>query len=221
MENPKRQIKLCEAAILRKSISIDPNQKTYMNNCRSDKVFGRYNELVLLVLGFFLTTVLGTVLMNNYQEHTRIETERTTRFQAELSRATAVFEEVSRMLDRRLYRTRVVVWALKDNKSEANIKVAREEYKKAIADWNENLNRIFSLIEYSFGAEQRTTLESVLAEHLRSIHIDIDTCLTDRKSCDPKKIDDKINDFNPQIYAFDAKILSFLKDGSVGAFQRH
>jgi len=192
-----------------------------MNNFRSDKVFGRYNELVLLVLGFFLTTVLGTVLMNKYQEHARIEAERTTRFQAELSRATAVFEEVSRMLDRRLYRTRVVVWTLKDNKSEADIKAAREEYQKAMADWNENLNRIFSLIEYSFGAEQRTTLESVLTEQLRSIHTDINACFTDRKSCDPKKIDNKINDFNPQIYAFDAKILSFLKNGSVGAFQRY
>jgi hypothetical protein len=124
------------------------------------------------------------------------------------------------MLDRRLYRTRVLVWALKDKKQDAEIQVARVEYRKALADWNENLNRLYSSTEYSFGTELRQKLESGLADRFRSIHGAIDNCVSGGDGCDPGKIDDGINAFNPEIYFFDAQLLERINRGAVGAFRR-
>jgi hypothetical protein len=75
-----------------------------MSQSRSDKLLGPYTDFALLVLGFILTTVVGGFLTYRYQERARADAERTARLQAELVRATTVSEEVSRMLDRRLYR---------------------------------------------------------------------------------------------------------------------
>lgn len=190
-----------------------------MTDSSPDKLFGRYNELVLLLLGFVLTSILGGFLTTCYQSRSRLDAERTTRLQGELARATAVSEEVSRALDRRLYRTRVLVWTLKDNAPDPELQVAREEYRKAMADWNENLNRLYSSTEYCFGSELRSTLESSLAERFRSIHRSIDACVRDRGACDAAKIDEDINAFNPEIYSFDAQLLEQIKRGNIGAFR--
>jgi hypothetical protein len=189
-----------------------------MSTLRPDKVFGRYNEFVLLCLGFLLTTVLGTFLTSRYQDRARLSVERATRLEAALNRATTVSEEISRTLDRRLYRTRVLVWALMEHKPEAELQAARDNYLKAKDDWNENLNRLYSAVESSFGNSQRVRLEGDLTERFRTIHNSIDACLKDRAKCDIAKINADINAFNPEIYAFDAGLLEQIKLGTVGAF---
>jgi hypothetical protein len=69
--------------------------------------------LAPILLGFLLTTVLGGFLGVYLQQRSwahRFKVERAT---AERDRAVQVFEETSRLLDRRLYRMRRLAWTLK------------------------------------------------------------------------------------------------------------
>jgi hypothetical protein len=185
-----------------------------------NKLFGRYNEFALLLLAFVLTTVVGGYLANKYQEKARKDAERAARLHQELTRASQVSEEISRALDRRLYRTRVLVWALKDDSPERELQSARDTYHIALAEWNENLNRLYSLVEYSFGNAMRQELEGNITEEFRSIHQDIYSCLQNRKDCKSKiqTIEARIDKFNPEIYEYDYKMLAMIRQERVGSF---
>ncbi|NPT44342.1 hypothetical protein GNZ12_24130 [Paraburkholderia sp. 1N] len=186
-----------------------------------DKLFGRYNELVLLLLAFVLTTVVGGMLTYAFQTKARANEEHSARLQADLARASQVSEEISRTLDRRLYRTRVLLWAMKDDARDKDLSVARDDYRAALADWNENLNRRYSLAEYSFGRPMRITLEDGLTASFLAIHKEIDDCLRKAGTCDRTKIEtleDVINDLNLNVYRYDTQMLSLIRAGTVGSF---
>src|SRR4051794_37903537 len=83
--------------------------------CRSRRGDGMMDDLLKLVLGFVLTTLCGGLLGFVFQRrHARYQWLRS-RWEKELAEAQAVFEEVSRILDRRLYRTRQLLWSLERN----------------------------------------------------------------------------------------------------------
>src|SRR5689334_14378534 len=184
------------------------------------KLFGRYNEFVLLLVAFVLTTVVGGYLTSKYQGKAREDEKRAARLYQELTKASQVSEEISRALDRRLYRTRVLVWALKDESPERELQSARDGYRSSLTEWNANINSIYSLVEYSFATEMRDKLERDITEEFRSIHRSIDDCLRNRKDCKPKTqtIEATIDQFNPKIYSYDYEMLARIRQEKVGSF---
>src|SRR3954464_10411166 len=91
------------------------------------------NQVVLLVLGFVLTTVVGGVLGYYYQRRTWDANRR----EAERTAAANVFDDISRAMDERLYRMRLVYWGLKQG-GDQRIKDAMNEYRVALTKWNDN-----------------------------------------------------------------------------------
>src|SRR5262245_56208087 len=89
-----------------------------INEGRSAKLFGKYHEVVLLLIGVLFTSLIGGALGYYFQEKSWENQNREKRYDAEISKASEVFDEVSRLLDRRSYRTRRLIWAYKDNDSE-------------------------------------------------------------------------------------------------------
>ncbi|MFM0224832.1 hypothetical protein [Paraburkholderia dipogonis] len=183
-----------------------------------DKLFGRYNELVLLLLAFVLTTVVGGMLTYAFQTKARANEEHSARLQADLTRASQVSEEISRTLDRRLYRTRVLLGALKDSAQDRDLSVAREDYRAALADWNENLNRRYSLVDYSFGSAMRDMFQSKLTVDFIAIHKEIDACLHHTGTCDLAAIEMATDGLNVKVYGYDIQMLSLIRAGTVGSF---
>src|SRR3954454_18136782 len=72
------------------------------------------NQVVLLVLGFVLTTVVGGVLGYYFQRRTWDANRR----ESERSAAADVFDGISRGMDERLYRMRLVYWGLRSGDKE-------------------------------------------------------------------------------------------------------
>ncbi|HEU4921820.1 MAG TPA: hypothetical protein VFT23_01955, partial [Burkholderiales bacterium] len=70
------------------------------------------HELLLLLLGFVFTTLVGTTLTFVYDEFR----ERAKLREQRRAEATEVFENLSRLMDTRLYRWRQVAWAIEDGK---------------------------------------------------------------------------------------------------------
>jgi peptidoglycan hydrolase-like protein with peptidoglycan-binding domain len=122
------------------------------------------DQVVLLFLGFVLTTVVGGALGYYFQRRTwdanRRESERTA--------AAHVFDDISRAMDERLYRMRLVYWGLKGG-DEDRIAAAMDEYRATLVKWNENLNRNLALVHRYFGRGVWAFLSGVLYEEFAII----------------------------------------------------
>jgi peptidoglycan hydrolase-like protein with peptidoglycan-binding domain len=122
------------------------------------------DQVVLLLLGFVLTTVVGGALGYYFQRRTwdsnRRESERTA--------AASVFDDISRAMDGRLYRMRLVYWGLKGG-DEDRIAAAMDEYRATLVRWNDNLNRNLALVHRYFGRDVWAFLSGVLYEEFAII----------------------------------------------------
>src|SRR5262245_8427057 len=97
-----------------------------------------------LLVGFLLTTVVGGLLGYFFQLRSWSHQNEVQFREQERERATKAFEEMSRLLDRRLYRLGQLYWGL-GGPTEGGRKedVARrmDEYCAVLYEWNDNINR--------------------------------------------------------------------------------
>jgi peptidoglycan hydrolase-like protein with peptidoglycan-binding domain len=141
-------------------------------------------QLLLLVVGFTLTSVVGGALGYWFQrrawahqheielrdEERQREVQRR---EEEHQRALKTFEEVSRLLDRRLYRMRRLYWAARDMAAgtgdQERLAAARAGYREILAEWNDNLNRNLALIETYFGTPARNVMGGQIYESFAAL----------------------------------------------------
>jgi len=121
-------------------------------------------QVILLVLGFVLTTVVGGVLGYYFQRRTWDANRR----ESERSAAADVFDGISRGMDERPYRMRLVYWGLRRG-DEDRIAAAMAEYRATLVKWNDNLNRNLALVQRYFGREVWAFLSGVLYEEFAII----------------------------------------------------
>jgi len=98
-------------------------------------------KLVLLILGFALTTAVGAYLSNQFRtESTRVELE-IAAMESDINRAVQAFEAISQLMDKRLFRMRrvhdVLIGAAAEEREQR-----LADYRTAFVEWNDNLNRI-------------------------------------------------------------------------------
>ena len=132
-------------------------------------------SLLPVITGFFLTTVLGGALgfffQNRSWEHQhkiqQAEQERQHQLQlAEQAREQAlrVFDEVSRLMDKRLYRLRLVYWSLQaevGQSEHSRLAMARfKDYRKVLYEWNDSINRNLALLQHYFEPGMRHRLDN-------------------------------------------------------------
>ena len=75
------------------------------------------DDLIKLAITFLLTTVCGGLLAFVFQGRQARYQWLRARWEKELTEAQTVFDEVSRLLDRRLYRTRQLLWSFDRRKA--------------------------------------------------------------------------------------------------------
>ena len=122
------------------------------------------DQALLLLFGFMLTTVLGGVLGAYLQRRTWHADRR----ESERKAAERVFDEVSRAMDERLYRMRLLYWGLKAG-DEDRIASAMTEYRSTLVKWNDNLNRNLAIAYRYFGPDVWAFLSEVLYEEFAII----------------------------------------------------
>lgn len=112
----------------------------------NDKLFGRYDDLIRLLLGFILTGFLGTYLAQSY----------TTR-QANLTTASKIFSDQSELMGNRYFAMNQITNAYEDNKSEpgtVSVNEIRErwkEYRIVLQKWNSSRGFSREMIKLYFG----------------------------------------------------------------------
>ena len=130
-------------------------------------------QLLLLVVGFALTTVVGGLLGYFFQQRAWSHQHETQLRDGEREQALRTFEEVSTLLDKRLYRMRQLWRATRDaakagTRSE-QVSTALTGYRDVLIVWNDNLNRILALVQTYFGDGIRRRLEEDLYEDYSAI----------------------------------------------------
>jgi hypothetical protein len=159
-------------------------------------IFGRYEKVFLLLLGFILTTIGGTLIGSYLQTRNRFKAQQE-----------EVFTEIARQMDLRAYRTDQLLSGLQGDVEYASLEVRRREYRTVLEDWNMNRNRNHALVERYFGAHAGDCFTRIHANFLninRSIRRKADYLATSQQDMETLR---------RQIYVFDRYLLKSVSAG--------
>jgi hypothetical protein len=191
-----RQLPAAAAVALRRQVADSPDRKTArplstLGGVEPDKITGIISpgtlvpttgggvsrrlgamlrrDLILLVTGFLLTTVVGGIIGSFLQRRSWDHEFNVQRREREQARAETVFEELSGLLDKRRYRMLRLYWYLKDADQGQGAAKENEQRHKQYVDilyqWNDALNRRLALIESHFSREMREGLDHIYKEY--------------------------------------------------------
>jgi hypothetical protein len=177
-----------------------------------------------------LTSVIAAGLigawLTNFYDHQRLKTENEliknravaerieTQREVEIARAFSTFEDVSKLLDKRLWRARRLVWAVDEKVSDAELERRWVAYRETVNEWNENLNGNLARVERYFGSGARGKLEGAIADGLRAVNTELKG-----PNLSSRNLHARIDDLNNNIYAFNLSLLEMVETGNVGAFR--
>jgi hypothetical protein len=166
-------------------------------------------QIMKLMVGFLLTTLCGGFLGFIFQRrHARYQCLQN-RAEKEMETCQAVFEEVSRLLDKRLYRTRQLLHFLNSQDAKEQ-KLA--EYIEVVTQWNENINRILALIEFSFGRPVRDSLDYDVGTAFVNTGKLLEDSIRNKTQIDSADITQRLDTIAAQVYQFNMKMLVLIKD---------
>jgi Putative peptidoglycan binding domain len=186
------------------------------------------DPIVLLVIGFLLTSVLGGGLAYLFQQ-------RAWRHQYEIQKqdhhhqqALKTFEELSSLLDQRLYRMRLIFWAAKrlarQPRKPASLNAELTDYRAILRVWNDNLNRNLALIDTYFGEAARVQLETELFAEYSAIGEELDEFVRQVTAANEtpvqvRPIGSRLSELSVRVYQFNVFMLRSLRDDDGHAAQ--
>jgi murein L,D-transpeptidase YcbB/YkuD len=183
------------------------------------------NPLLLLVVGFVLTTVVGGALGFYFQQRAWGQQSAVQRNERDLEAATKTFEEVSVLLDRRLYRMRRVFWTARRlapaPADTTELDVAQDAYRVVLEDWNDNLNRLLASVQTHFGRPLRERLQAELYDTYAAIGEELEQFMrearrTDRGSVRVRPVGRRLTDLGHRVFTYNLLLLAALEHERVG-----
>lgn len=183
------------------------------------------DELLPLIIGFLLTTVLGGLLGSWLQRRTWDHQQEVQLREEELRRADEICQRVSKLLDKRLYRMQRVYFGLA-TKSEvpgraARIKKSIEEYDVILHKWNDTLNVNLALMGTYFGETARDWLDTQIYENYKQVGGELEDYYQrmtqgtlDEHSLERIKVN--LQALRSQVYRLGVFMMTQLREGNVG-----
>ena len=181
------------------------------------------NELMPLIVGFLLSTVLGGLLGFYFQNRSWKHQNNAKVLEAELHTALNVFEDVSKLMDKRLYRMRLLFWRLSSDQYDQDvIENYMELYREVLHEWNDNLNRNLALIQCYFGSSIRKQIDYEIYKQFRDIGKSLEEAYLARKSghapSDLKLLEHDIEVLSHINYRFNIRVINLIQHRQVGIF---
>jgi lysozyme family protein len=181
------------------------------------------SQLLLLVVGFLLTGVLGTVLTSVFQTRTWNHQHEVEQRDEERQQALKTFEEVSARLDKRLYRMRRLHSAARkkarETADEADLDAAIAAYDDILLEYNDNLNRSLALVETYFGSAARQDLEDI-DERFTALGRRLDAMVAIVSASNERiavpRLDRTLGELSGRIYQLNLRMLSVLEKKRLG-----
>jgi hypothetical protein len=167
-------------------------------------------KLVLLVLGFGLTTVVGSYLSNQFRsESTRAELE-ISAMQSEISRAVQVFEAISQIREKRVFRVGraddIFTGAAAEDREQR-----LADYRTAVIEWNDNLNRYRALSAIYFRPNESELACGKSFEGIALVfaeaHGELQKLIAEREDGSAEKLKRLMDHLNVCVYKLDSFML--------------
>lgn len=137
-------------------------------------------KLVLAGVTFVLTSILGGALTALFQFSSWKRQQLLTR-EAELRKTReTIFSEVSRLMDRRLYRLKRLHWALAKSAPERDAALA--DYRAVIFEWNDSINRILAMLQVYLSDEIRHELDNGIGRRFVELGAQVESMLKSRQA---------------------------------------
>jgi hypothetical protein len=177
------------------------------------------DELVLVVVGFALTTVGGGVLGYLLQNRSWSRQHEVTLEQAQREAALRIFEELSTLMDRRLYRMRRLEGVLSDPEAaDDELEKALADYRGVLFEWNDSLNRNLARVETYFGRSVRMYLELHVYEGFKALHQRL-MSMRKKRAADSHvaSVADALEPLSDRIYDLNAAMGELVRGGLVGS----
>lgn len=179
-----------------------------------------------IVVGFVLTTIGGGWWAARLQERSWARQNDVRLREAENERAGAACQELTLLLDRRLYRMLRLLWAAEASDLE-EIDKRREEYLEVLFAWNDRLNANLSLVGSFFGDAARTQLDG-LYEEFKRVGREVEAVVRAARAGEPtRELAQKVarefegreeGSLNDRVYQFGLMLMGQLREGLVGRY---
>lgn len=178
-------------------------------------------NLAPIIVGFLLTTVVGGLFGFLLQTRSWNHQHKVQIAEAEKQRAVQIFEEVSRLMDKRLYRLRLLRWGLLSDKESTHSPRTEEsmtQYRAVLCEWNDGINRNLALLMRYFGVPIRDRLDYEIG----ALFADLGRVLEQRwknpgtATMSETHMQQKLNQLSSAVYSMNLDMLRAIQMGSIG-----
>jgi hypothetical protein len=138
----------------------------------------------------------------------------------ERKEAVQIFDEISRLMDKRLYRLRLVYWSLEEESDPAKHSSAAEErwkeYRQVLYEWNDSVNRNLALLHRYFGQKIRLRFDNAIGSTFVSLGRKVEQW---RKSGTQPSgdLERQLKELSNMVYHFNLEMIIAIQSGSVGS----
>ena len=187
--------------------------------------------LLPIAVGFLLTTVLGGLLgfffQNRSWEHQHKiqqadeERHRAMRVAEEnRARALQVFDEVSRLMDKRLYRLRQAYLSLPVEGGASGRSPQAEErlrdYQQVLYEWNDSINRNLALLQHHFGSAARQRLDNAVGASFAEAGRSFEAFWRAGRRPDGDKFERRLAGLGSIVYNFNIEMIGAIEQPHTG-----
>ena len=187
------------------------------------EVFKRtpWRESFLVVLTFGLTTLVGGWLTSRFQERLWSQKKEDSKKISELRVATKTFEDLSSVIDKRIYRMDKLARWMEDNTDQSMIGRQMNEYRDTLYEWNDSYNKNKAKMNLYFGKDISDRFD-----YMHGFFKDTGKVLEEQYYLDPRKrnseklffVGDRIGDLNRMALEINERMIGKIQKQEVGVF---
>lgn len=127
-----------------------------------------FQQVVPILLGFLLTTVIGGAFASFLQQRSWPHQNESKLYEEDRQRASEVCTSLSGLIDKRCYRMRQLYWAIVrcagGRASNDELTMRLRDYQQVLFEWNDQLNARLAIVGAYFGRDVRDFLDAVVYE---------------------------------------------------------
>ncbi|GCD99134.1 hypothetical protein [Embleya hyalina] len=181
-----------------------------------------WKDVMPIVVGFLLTTVLGGLLGVLFQRQSWAHQYRVQLADQELQLALRIFEEISRLLDRRLYRLRLLAGEATPPNTGARSALAEshmDAYRAVLFEWNDGINRNLALVQRYYGAEMRDRLDNTIGAAFVDLGREVEALWKGAGQLRPD-LETRLRQLGGLVYHFNLEMIRAVQQRDVGLLGR-
>ncbi|MEI6263093.1 MAG: hypothetical protein WCR46_24795 [Deltaproteobacteria bacterium] len=183
-----------------------------------EKLFGKWNDLVMLLLTFIFITIGGSLIANTLQSYHWQKQKDINLLQSEKASAENVIKEVTSFLGSRYYKARRTLDAYYENENKDEINSRIREYDEIKNLWHSNTHKTNTMIKRYFGDNANKFLSHRIGLNFINIEISLKKLLNGHNA-NTDTLALSFDELDKSIILFDSALLDMLVNDKIGCFK--